>query len=54
MERGLNFLRSDDEQKEVVKVTDIKEFVLSAHDPSVCGNVLNLQNLRPNTPQWIQ
>jgi hypothetical protein len=54
MECGLNFSRSDDEQKEVVKVTDITEFILSAHDPSVCGNVLDLQNLWPNAPQWIQ
>ncbi|KIM90473.1 hypothetical protein PILCRDRAFT_1764 [Piloderma croceum F 1598] len=53
MECALNFSRSDDEQKEVVKVTDLTEFILNVHDTSVCGNVLDLLNLRPDAPQWI-
>jgi hypothetical protein len=53
--RARNFNRGEDEEDEdYIKVTNIKEFLLDAHDPNVCGNVLDLPNYNPEAPQWIR
>src|ERR1700722_4827048 len=52
MERAKNFSRK--KQQSVVKVMDFTEFILDAHNTKSCGNVLNLQWLRKNAPQWIE
>ena len=52
MERAKNFSRN--KQENIVKVMDLTEFILDAHDTKSCGNVLDLQRLRQDTPQWIE
>jgi hypothetical protein len=43
MERTKNFARK--KQQSVVKLMDLTEFVLDAHNTKSCGNVLDLQRL---------
>jgi len=52
MERARNFSRK--KQQNIVKLMDLTEFVLDAHDTKSCGNVLDLQRLRQDTPQWLE
>jgi hypothetical protein len=52
MERGKNFSRN--KQQNVVKLMGLTEFVLNAHDTKSCGNVLDLQRLRQDAPQWVE
>src|ERR1700675_499769 len=52
MERAKNLSRK--KQENVVKLMDLSEFILDAHDTKSCGNVLDLQRLRQDTPQWIE
>jgi hypothetical protein len=52
MERAKNFVRK--KQQSVVKLMDLTEFVLDAHNTKSCGNVLDLQRLRQDAPQWIE
>jgi len=52
MERARNFSRK--KQQSVVKVMDLTEFILDAHNTKSCGNVLDLQRLRQDAPQWIE
>ena len=52
MERAKNFSRK--KQHNIVKLMDLKEFILDAHNTESCGNVLDLQRLRQDAPQWIE
>jgi hypothetical protein len=52
MERAKNFVRK--KQQSIVKLMDLTEFVLDAHNTKSCGNVLDLQRLRQDAPQWIE
>lgn len=54
MERGKNFVRATDDIKTFVKHMPLNDFILDAHNTKVCGNVLDLPNLRPESPQWIR
>jgi hypothetical protein len=38
----------------IVKLMDLTDFILDAHNTKSCGNVLDLQRLRQDTPQWIE
>jgi len=53
MERARNMNRLAAEIKPVVKHKPLEQFILEAHDQNVCGNVLDLPNLRPEAPHWI-
>lgn len=52
-ERARNFERPKEENVDVVKHCNLYDFVLKAHDTDVCGNVLDLKNLRPEAPYWV-
>jgi hypothetical protein len=52
MERAQNLSRK--KQENVVKLMDLTKFILDAHDTKSCGNVLDLQRLRQDAPQWIE
>lgn len=51
-ERAANYDRSVNVP--IHKATTIAEFVLDAHDPQICGNLLDLQNLRAQCPTWMK
>jgi hypothetical protein len=52
--RGKNFDSPQDQIQPIHKSTTIEEFILEAHNPKTCGNLLDLQNLRPEAPTWIR
>lgn len=52
MERAKKFARK--KQQNVVKIMDLTDFILDAHNTESCGNVLDLQRLRRDAPQWIE
>ena len=52
MERAKNF--SQKKKQNIVKLMDLTEFILDAHNTESCGNVLDLQRLRQDTPQWVE
>jgi hypothetical protein len=54
MERAKNFGRPANKTQPVIKYKPLDEFILKTHDVNVCGNVLDLPNLRPEAPYWIQ
>lgn len=53
-ERSANFHRRDEDVVEYVKRCKFSDFILDAHNPTVCGNVLDLPNVRPEAPTWIR
>jgi hypothetical protein len=52
MERAKNFERAQQKVVRVVKHVSLDNFILDAHNSNMCGNVLDLQNLRPEAPLW--
>lgn len=52
MERAKNFANT--KQQNIVKTMDLTEFILDAHNIESCGNVLDLQRLRQDAPQWVE
>jgi hypothetical protein len=53
-ERARNFDRADEDVASVVKHIRFADFILDAHDVNICGNVLDLQNLKQEAPHWIK
>ena len=54
MERAKNFDRTPDEVVNVVKHVHFSDFILNTYNTLVCGNVLDLQNLKPEAPNWLK
>ena len=49
-----NFGRPANKAQPIIKYKPLDEFILNTHDVNVRGNVLDLPNLRPEAPYWIQ
>jgi hypothetical protein len=52
--RAQNFTAPQDQMRSIHKSTTIEDFIFEAHGHKTCGNLLDLQNMRPEAPTWIR
>jgi hypothetical protein len=52
--RAQSFTAPQTPSRTIHRTTTIEDFLLEAHSHKTCGNLLDLQNMRPEAPTWMK